>query len=247
MVTKGRKLLASASKREFSLFCSIVEILILSALSPLTFPHSRAFQFDPSLPTLFLLYSPMFSSSLRSSAAAARGTTSSGAATTTTTARGVVAPASQRRRAVKAFAGSDGGCCGGGGGGGQTPFSTSSSLPPSVFSASSGPSSSGGGGGGCGCSGGGAPSSSSSSSQAAAAPFSASFGGEVAVSRADLELAAAATAKPGIRRKEGSEGGKAGTDGALPKERFIDVAAILRGELQEDEVEDPEAYLDKIV
>jgi len=25
------------------------------------------------------------------------------------------------------------------------------------------------------------------------------------------------------------------------------VAAILRGELQEDEVEDPEAYLDKIV
>ena len=66
------------------------------------------------------------------------------------------------------------------------------------------------------------------------------------MSRADLELAAAATARPGIRRKEGSGGSE--TDGdSPPRERFIDVAAILRGELQEDEVEDPEAYLDKIV
>jgi hypothetical protein len=118
-------------------------------------------------------------------------------------------------------------------------------LPPSV--AASGPSSGsggGGGGGGCGCSGGGGGGAPSSS---AAAPFSASFGGEVAVSRADLELAAAATAKPGIRRKEGSGSDSKADGSAPPRERFIDVAAILRGELQEDEVEDPEAYLDKIV
>ena len=163
----------------------------------------------------------------------------------TTTARGVVAPASQRRRSIKASAGGEGGCCGGGGGGGgQTP--SSSSLPPSV--AASGPSSGsgggGGGGGGCGCSGGGGGGAPSSS---AAAPFSASFGGEVAVSRADLELAAATTAKPGIRRKEGSGSDSKADGSAPPRERFIDVAAILRGELQEDEVEDPEAYLDKIV
>ena len=136
----------------------------------------------------------------------------------TTTARGVVAPASQRRRSIKASAGGEGGCCGGGGGGG--------------------------GGGGCGCSGGGGGGAPSSS---AAAPFSASFGGEVAISRADLELAAATTAKPGIRRKEGSGSDSKADGSAPPRERFIDVAAILRGELQEDEVEDPEAYLDKIV
>ena len=163
----------------------------------------------------------------------------------TTTARGVVAPASQRRRSIKASAGGEGGCCGGGGGGGGGQTPSSSSLPPSV--AASGPSSGsggGGGGGGCGCSGGGGGGAPSSS---AAAPFSASFGGEVAVSRADLELAAATTAKPGIRRKEGSGSDSKADGSAPPRERFIDVAAILRGELQEDEVEDPEAYLDKIV
>ena len=63
-----------------------------------------------------------------------------------------------------------------------------------------------------------------------------------------MESAAAATDRPGIRRK-GSGGGGGETDGGdgPPRERFIDVAAILRGELQEDEVEDPEAHLDKIV
>ena len=104
-------------------------------------------------------------------------------------------------------------------------------------------------GGGCGCSGG-APASSSPSSRAAAAaaPFSASFAGEVSLTREDLESAAAATARPGIRRKgDGGESGDGGDAPPAPRERFIDVAAILRGELQEDEVEDPEAHLDKIV